>query len=48
MASAPFFLAVNYPWLNYGRDFGISQVRSAADRRLSQLAPNRCRRFHAH
>ena len=24
MASAPFFLAVNYPWLNYGRDFGIS------------------------
>jgi hypothetical protein len=24
MASSPFFLAVNYPWLNYGRDFGIS------------------------
>ncbi len=23
-ASAPFFLAVNYPWLNYGCDFGVS------------------------
>jgi hypothetical protein len=24
MATSSFFLAVNYPWLNYGRDFGIS------------------------
>jgi hypothetical protein len=22
--SSPFFLAVNYPWLNYSRDFGVS------------------------